>query len=129
VVCLLNKSKENYLILKRLGSAGDSFNHVVTQVLKKVTTEEENHVQNRHNNKKPSPAVSSLASQAQPVTDINENHLVSDFVSNDYICVSTTSSRRQTIDLIMIDLDLSHFKSRQVLDRTLSKTCIYNMEW
>jgi predicted CopG family antitoxin len=29
-------SKENYLALKRLGSAGDSFNDVVTEVLKKV---------------------------------------------------------------------------------------------
>jgi predicted CopG family antitoxin len=29
-------SEENYLALKRLGSAGDSFNDVVTEVLKKV---------------------------------------------------------------------------------------------
>jgi predicted CopG family antitoxin len=29
-------SKENYLALKRLGSAGDSFNDVVTEVIKKV---------------------------------------------------------------------------------------------
>jgi predicted CopG family antitoxin len=29
-------STENYLALKRLGSAGDSFNDVVTEVLKKV---------------------------------------------------------------------------------------------
>lgn len=29
-------SKENYLALKRLGNAGDSFNDVVTEVLKKV---------------------------------------------------------------------------------------------
>jgi predicted CopG family antitoxin len=29
-------SKENYLILKKLGAAGDSFNDVVTEVLKKV---------------------------------------------------------------------------------------------
>jgi predicted CopG family antitoxin len=28
-------SSENYLALKRLGSAGDSFNDVVTEVLKK----------------------------------------------------------------------------------------------
>ena len=31
-------------------------------------------------------------------------------------------SNRQTIDLVMIDLDLSNFKSRQGLDRALSKT-------
>lgn len=29
-------SEENYLALKRLGSAGDSFNDVVTEVLKKI---------------------------------------------------------------------------------------------
>jgi predicted CopG family antitoxin len=29
-------SKENYFALKRLGDAGDSFNDVVTEVLKKV---------------------------------------------------------------------------------------------
>jgi predicted CopG family antitoxin len=29
-------SEENYLTLKRLGSAGDSFNDVVTEVLKKL---------------------------------------------------------------------------------------------
>jgi predicted CopG family antitoxin len=29
-------SEENYLALKRFGSAGDSFNDVVTEVLKKV---------------------------------------------------------------------------------------------
>jgi predicted CopG family antitoxin len=29
-------SRENYLALKRLGSAGDSFNDVITEVLKKV---------------------------------------------------------------------------------------------
>jgi predicted CopG family antitoxin len=29
-------SEENYLVLKRLGSAGDSFNDVVTGVLKKI---------------------------------------------------------------------------------------------
>ena len=33
-------SEENYLILKGLGSAGDSFNDVVTDVLKKVTQPE-----------------------------------------------------------------------------------------
>jgi predicted CopG family antitoxin len=29
-------SEENYLALKKLGTAGDSFNDVVTEVLKKV---------------------------------------------------------------------------------------------
>lgn len=29
-------SEDNYLALKRLGSAGDSFNDVVTEVLKKL---------------------------------------------------------------------------------------------
>jgi len=29
-------SEENYLVLKRLGSAGDSFNDVLTEVLKKI---------------------------------------------------------------------------------------------
>lgn len=29
-------SEENYFILKRLGTAGDSFNDVITEVLKKV---------------------------------------------------------------------------------------------
>jgi predicted CopG family antitoxin len=31
-------SQENYLALKRLGNAGDSFNDVVTEVLKKVNS-------------------------------------------------------------------------------------------
>lgn len=31
-------SKENYLALKRLGSAGDSFNDVVTEVIKQLKT-------------------------------------------------------------------------------------------
>ena len=29
-------SEENYFILKRLGTAGDSFNDVITEVLKRV---------------------------------------------------------------------------------------------
>jgi predicted CopG family antitoxin len=33
-------SPENYLVLKSLGSAGDSFNDVITGVLKKVTKQE-----------------------------------------------------------------------------------------
>jgi predicted CopG family antitoxin len=33
---LIAVSEDNYLALKRLGSAGDSFNDVVTEVLKKV---------------------------------------------------------------------------------------------
>lgn len=32
----ISVSKENYLALKRLGSAGDSFNDVLTDVLKKI---------------------------------------------------------------------------------------------
>jgi predicted CopG family antitoxin len=32
----ISVSQENYLALKRLGSAGDSFNDVVTEVLKKM---------------------------------------------------------------------------------------------
>lgn len=33
----ISVSKENYLALKRLGGTGDSFNDVLTEVLKKVT--------------------------------------------------------------------------------------------
>ena len=33
---LIAVSEENYLALKRLGMAGDSFNDVLTQILKKV---------------------------------------------------------------------------------------------
>jgi len=32
----ISVSKENYLVLKRLGCAGDSFNDVLTDVLKKI---------------------------------------------------------------------------------------------
>lgn len=32
--------EQNYLTLKRLGSAGDSFNDVVSRLLKKSTTQE-----------------------------------------------------------------------------------------
>ena len=32
----ISVSEENYLALKRLGSAGDSFNDVLTEVLKKI---------------------------------------------------------------------------------------------
>lgn len=32
----ISVSKENYLALKKLGSAGDSFNDVLTDVLKKI---------------------------------------------------------------------------------------------
>jgi predicted CopG family antitoxin len=32
--------ERNYLTLKRLGSAGDSFNDVITRLLKKSTTQE-----------------------------------------------------------------------------------------
>jgi predicted CopG family antitoxin len=35
-------SEENYLALKKLGSAGDSFNDVVTEVLKQVEKIDEN---------------------------------------------------------------------------------------
>jgi predicted CopG family antitoxin len=34
-------SPENYLVLKSLGSAGDSFNDVITGVLKKITKQQE----------------------------------------------------------------------------------------
>jgi hypothetical protein len=33
---LIAVSSENYLVLKSLGSAGDSFNDVITEVLKKI---------------------------------------------------------------------------------------------
>jgi predicted CopG family antitoxin len=32
----ISVSEENYLVLKRLGCAGDSFNDVLTEVLKKI---------------------------------------------------------------------------------------------
>jgi predicted CopG family antitoxin len=35
---LIAVSSENYLALKRLGNAGDSFNDVVTEVLKKINS-------------------------------------------------------------------------------------------
>jgi predicted CopG family antitoxin len=34
-------SEENYLILKRLGSAGDSFNDVITEVLNKLKIQQQ----------------------------------------------------------------------------------------
>jgi predicted CopG family antitoxin len=36
---LISVSQENYLTLKRLGCAGDSFNDVITVVLKKLEAE------------------------------------------------------------------------------------------
>ena len=35
---LIAVSSENYLALKRLGSAGDSFNDVLTEVLRKINS-------------------------------------------------------------------------------------------
>jgi hypothetical protein len=35
-------SQANYLTLKRLGTTGDSFNDVLTEVLKKVTKKQQN---------------------------------------------------------------------------------------
>jgi predicted CopG family antitoxin len=37
----ISVSDENYLALKRLGSAGDSFNDVITEVLKKLKIQQQ----------------------------------------------------------------------------------------
>jgi predicted CopG family antitoxin len=37
-------SEDNYMALKRLGNAGDSFNDVVTEVLKRITKNNEQEV-------------------------------------------------------------------------------------
>jgi hypothetical protein len=45
---LIAVSFENYLALKRLGNAGDSFNDVVTEVLRKVNPSQQQEQQKKH---------------------------------------------------------------------------------
>jgi predicted CopG family antitoxin len=45
---LIAVSSENYLALKRLGNAGDSFNDVVTEVLRKVNSPRQQEQQKKH---------------------------------------------------------------------------------
>jgi hypothetical protein len=60
-------SEENYLTLKKLGSAGDSFNDVVTEVLKQVEKTEENE-------NKLSRTIPGLAARNKSLIDRNTGH-------------------------------------------------------